>query len=112
MWTPPSWPYIEPLKDSQADLLQMRNALSSPRRVAMRRSMKWPKLVAEIVEDTSLLVEQAFKRAEELNKANPGLDITWREIASLPTPDGVTVTLDSGEEPEPGPSKKGTADAT
>ena len=111
-WTPPAWPYIEPLKDSQADLLQMRNALSSPRRVANRRSMKWPKLVTEIVEDTSLLVEAAFVRAEELNAKYPGLDITWREIASLPTPDGVTIALDSGgEEPEPADGKKEPANA-
>ena len=113
-WTPPAWPYIEPLKDSQAALLQMRNALSSPRRVAKRSSMKWPKLVVEIVEDTSLLIETAYIRAEELNKKYSGLNITWREIASLPTPDGVSIVVTDEAplgEPTGGAKKEDKANA-
>lgn len=98
-WHPPTWPYIEPLKDAQADLLRVRNAQTSPRRFASSRGMDWPKLIDEIVEDTSLLVEQAHTRALELNKKYPGLNISWREIASLPTPDGVTIALAPEEEP-------------
>ena len=111
-WRPPDWPYIEPLKDAQADLLMVRNALTSPRRLQADRSRDWPTLVPEIVEDTSMLVEAAHIRAMELNKKYPDLNITWREIASLPTPDGVTITLDDAEEPEPQPNQGGQSNAS
>jgi capsid protein len=91
-WALPAWPYIDPLKDAGADLLRVRNALISQRRRAAERNLDWEDLTAEIVEDNSLLIERAHQRAEELNAKYPALNVTWREVASLPTPDGVTVT--------------------
>ncbi len=94
-WNPPTWAYIEPLKDASADLLRVRNSLISHRRRCHERGMDWGDLSTEIVEDNALMIEKAYKKAEELNKAFKGLNVTWREVASLPTPDGVKVTVDS-----------------
>ena len=88
-----AWPYIEPTKDAAADLLRVRNALSSHRRVASERNVDWDDLSQEIVEDNAKLIEKAWLQAEQLKKDYPGLDVTWRDCASLPTPDGVKVTL-------------------
>lgn len=92
-WHPDAWAYIEPNKDAAADLLQTRNLMLSQRRRAMRLGMQFKPLVREIVEDNAHIIVEAHKKATELNRAYPELKITWREIACLPTPDGVTATL-------------------
>lgn len=95
-WQPPTWPYIEPLKDASADLLRTRNALISQRRRCGERGMQWSTLSTEIVEDNALLIRKAAEMAQTLNQEFPGLGVTWREVACLPTPDGVKVSLDAG----------------
>jgi lambda family phage portal protein len=92
-FNPPSWPYIEPLKDAAADLLRIRNTLISQRRRCGERGMDWDELSTEIVDDNAMIIRKAQKKAEELNAEFPGLGVTWRELASLPTPDGVNVKL-------------------
>ncbi len=111
-FNPPSWPYIEPLKDAAADLLRTRNALISHRRRAHERGMDWDDLSTEIVEDNAQLIRKAHEKATELNNAHEGLSVTWREVASLPTPDGVKVTVaaDSAESPAQPKPKKGATD--
>ncbi len=91
----PTWPYVEPLKDASADLLETRNALISQRRRCAKRNIDWDDLVTEIVEDNAKLIVAAQKKADALNKEFPGLNITWRELACLPTPDGMSVSLAS-----------------
>jgi lambda family phage portal protein len=97
-WHPPGWQYIEPLKDASADLLRVRNALTSQRRRCAERGMDWEDVAREIVEDNSRLIALAFRKAERLNQRFPGLNVTWREVACLPTPDGLTVSVSAGEE--------------
>lgn len=113
-WHPDAWAYIEPNKDAAADLLQTRNLMLSQRRRAMRLGMQFKPLVREIIEDNAHIIEQAHLKAEELNKKYPGkLSIGWREIACLPTPDGVSAKLvpesDKPEETEPASDKKEAA---
>jgi capsid protein len=98
-WAFPAWPYIDPLKDAGADLLRTRNGLISHRRRAAERNLDWEDLTAEIVEDNALLIQRAHEKAEQLNADHPGLNVTWREVSSLPTPDGVTVTVGTGDTP-------------
>jgi lambda family phage portal protein len=100
----PGWPYIEPLKDRAAELLGVRNALTSHRRRCSERGTDWNDLSKEIVEDNAELISKAFLKAEELNKKHPGLGVSWREIAMLPTPDGVTVTIAPDEPPAEKPA--------
>ncbi|HUX02797.1 MAG TPA: phage portal protein [Phycisphaerae bacterium] len=92
---PPDWPYIEPMKDAAADLLMVRNALTSQRRRAANRGMDWEDLGTEIVEDNAGLIVKAHRKAQEImaDPQNKGLEVTWREVASLPTPDGLKVNI-------------------
>jgi len=99
-WNPPTWPYIQPLQDATADLVRTRNALISQRRRCAERGMEWTDLSSEIVEDNAELIEKAFVKATELNQKYPDLNVTWREIASLPTADGINISL-SNQQPEP-----------
>lgn len=90
---PPSWPYIEPLKDASADLLQVRNGMLSHRRRCAKRGLNWEEVSAEIVADNALLIRKAEEAAQKLN-LELNLNLSWRELAMLPTPDGVTVTTE------------------
>jgi len=101
-WNPPRWPYIEPLKDASADLLRLRNGLSSPRRVHAEHGDNFYDILDEIVADNGTSIRRAIKEAAAINVENPGLEtpVHWREVISLPTPDGVTVTV-APDKPEP-----------
>lgn len=97
-WHPPEWKYIEPLKDASADLLRCRNALISHRRRCNERGLDWNDLSTEIVDDNAMLIRKAKQKADELNKEFPDLSVTWREVASLPTPDGVKIGIEAHSE--------------
>jgi capsid protein len=97
-FTPPTWPYIEPLKDAGADLLRMRNALTSPRRLHASRSLDWDRVSTEIVEDNALAIRKAKNEAEKVNaEFADGNPVHWRELISLPTPDGVKIQLNAAD---------------
>jgi capsid protein len=107
-WNPPRWPYIEPLKDASADLLRLRNGLSSPRRVHAEHGDNFYEIVDELLTDNVHAIRNAKTRAAEINKEfDDGQPVHWREVISLPTPDGVTVsvTADDGQQDQP-PTKK------
>jgi len=93
-WQAPTWPYIEPLKDASADLLRVRNGLISPRRLHAERGREWEEIARELVEDNAMAIAGAMKAAAALNATAPeGQQVHWRELLSLPTPDGVSVKL-------------------
>lgn len=99
-FNPPTWAYIEPMKDAGADLLQQRNALNSPRRVQAARGRDWQDVLTEIVDDNFAALAYAFEQAVVFNDRFGEAQgrFGWaavhpRELISLPTPDGVTVTI-------------------
>lgn len=96
-WNPPSWPYLEPLTDASGDLLQQRNGLNSPRRIQANRGREWGVVAAEIVDDNALAIELAIKKSIEINSRYQatlgGNAVHWRELISLPTPDGINVSV-------------------
>jgi capsid protein len=94
-WNKPTWPYIQPLQDASADLLETRNAMKSQRRRCAERNMDWDDLSTEIVDDNALAIAKAKTKARELNAdiEDESERIHWRELISLPTPDGVSVAL-------------------
>jgi len=103
-WHAPRWPYVQPLQDASADLLEVRNGLNSHRRRAAERSIDWDDLSTEIVEDNALAITKAKMRARDMNAdlKDESERVHWRELISLPTPDGVTVqysTSDDVDEP-------------
>lgn len=109
-WNPPTWPYIEPMNDAAADLLRDRNGLISKRRLHAERGRDWEELAVEIVEDNAYAIERAKERAKKINEAHDDdQPVHWRELLSLPTPDGVTVSLAPKSEQAPAqmpPGKK------
>lgn len=92
-WNPPSFAYLEPLTDASADLLQVRNGLNSPRRIQAARGRDWDVVSTEMVDDNGLAIEKAWNKAQCLMNRCPGLQVSWRECISLPTPDGITVSV-------------------
>jgi hypothetical protein len=112
VWNPRGWPYIEPLKDTQTDLLRVRNALISQRRRCNERGLDWPTLYREICEDNSAAIKLAMEFARKLNEGitDPSERVHWREVLSLPTPDGFAIqakVMESaqGDDPAPGASQ-------
>ena len=97
-WQPPAWSYIEPVKDATGDLLQLRGALTSPRRLHARRGNgDWQVLCNEMVEDFGYAIRRAKKEAMAINKEfDDGHPVHWRECVSLPTPEGIKITLNTG----------------
>ena len=80
----PTWRYIEPYKDAQADALRLESGLSSPRRVHAERGIDWDDLCVEIVDDHFKAIQYAKQRAIELNSGtDDGSPVTWRDL--LPT---------------------------
>jgi len=96
-WKTPTWPYIEPLKDASADLLRVRNALCSQRRRCGERNIDWDEEKTHIVADNASIISEAHAMAEALKKENTGLEVSWRELAALPTPDGINISVQPDE---------------
>lgn len=95
-WNLPAWAYIEPMSDAGADLLRERNLLISRRRRCAERGFSWADLSTEIVEDNVLILRKAYLAWQKLKQEFPDCDVTWREIVSLPTPDGIQLSLQPG----------------
>jgi hypothetical protein len=63
------------------------------------RGRDWADISTEIVEDNAMAISKAKLGAEKLNKnIKDGQPVHWRELLSLPTPDGVKVQL-TGDAP-------------
>lgn len=93
-WNLPTWSYIEPVADAEGDAVQLRNALTSPRRLHAARGNDWEELSEEIVDDNLYAIENAAKKADEFNKRNPSAPpLSWRDLISLPMPEGQTIAL-------------------
>lgn len=82
-WQPPTWPYIEPWKDADADRLRLESNLISPRRLYGERGYEWETIVDEIVADRAYLVRTAAAEAESIARQFPGVDVTWRDLARM-----------------------------
>lgn len=116
-FNPPTWPYIEPLKDAQADTLKGRENLLSYRRIMAAQGIDGEDHMTECVDDRAARALYSYQKAQELNAANPGLEVTWRELAGgefleSKVVNSIVAAREKGEnEPEPADSDKETADA-
>jgi lambda family phage portal protein len=99
-WNPPEWQYIEPLKDASAELLRSRNALISHRRLHAERGRDWDEVSTEIVEDNVKAIRKAVLAKQDLAGEFPDEVFHWREFLSLPTPDGISVSIGSESDSE------------
>jgi hypothetical protein len=93
-WNLPTWSYIEPVADAEGDAVQLRNALTSPRRLHAARGKDWEEISEEIVDDNLYAITNAAAKAAEFNAANPTSPaLSWRDLIALPMPEGQTLAL-------------------
>lgn len=97
VWHPAGWPYIEPTQDATGDLIQIRNLLTSPRRLDARRGIDHEDKLRECMEDRELAINMAQDTADRVNSRNKSREgwvvLTWRDIAQPPMPEGVNVNV-------------------
>jgi hypothetical protein len=93
-WNLPTWSYIEPVADAEGDAKQLRNALTSPRRMHAARGKDWETIAEEIISDNRYAIERAQRQADEINAAFPnGPLLTWRDLIALPMQEGATIAM-------------------
>ena len=118
VWHPAGWPYIQPVEDATGDLIQIRNHLTSPRRLAARRGMDYEVHLQECHEDYEIRINSAQDTADRLNVRNKSrkgwVQITWRDVDQPPMPEGVNVNVGTGADlgAEPDESKATGAPST
>jgi lambda family phage portal protein len=96
-WHLPGWPYIEPIKDAAGDLLLLKNVMTSPRRYHASRGQEWSDVYSEAINDNGQAIRAAMKEAIAINANAPaGQEVHWRELLSLPAPDGLTLSINTG----------------
>lgn len=91
-WQAAGWPYIEPVKDATDHLIRSRNAQTSRRRLSAEVGEDWEDVSAEICADNALLIRRAAETAAQLQN-DLGIDVTWRDVASLPTAEGIKISV-------------------
>jgi lambda family phage portal protein len=123
VWTPPSWPYIEPLKDRQARRVAEKFGQISPRRAAAETGADRWKLTDELIEDNLYVLEKALDAEASLAKKYPNSKNppTWRDVLDPwePAKGPVAGTVQSeandpmqaqpDQTPAKAPAKKGAA---
>jgi len=84
-WHPPTWRYIEPLKDAEADALRLEKGLSSPRRIHAERGVDWDDLFVEMVDDRVNAIRYAREQAAIVNAGVEDGDerVSWRELLGM-----------------------------
>lgn len=82
-WNPPSWPYIEPLKDRQANKVALETNQTSPRRQRSCEGEDWEEIAEEIPLDRGLLIRNAIREAEAINQEFTSASVDWREVAGF-----------------------------
>ena len=93
-WNLPTWSYIEPVADAQGDAEQLKNALTSPRRLHAARGKDWEEIAEESIADNAFAIQKAQTQAAAINAEFPnGPQITWRDLIALPMPAGTTMAM-------------------
>lgn len=106
-WNPPSWPYIDPTGDATADLIRESNLQTSPRRRARERGMEYADIARETVEDRAFVIRLAKQTAKAINDedgvtASDPDAVRWRDLAPLPNPERVQLSV-SSQSAQPAP---------
>ena len=96
-WHLPKWPYIQPLEDVTADLIEVRNVLNSPRRVMLRKGLEWDTIIDETVADNGYSIEKAMLEADRINELEVAKknewSIGWQEVLTRPLAEGFQMPL-------------------
>lgn len=81
-WHAPTWPYIDPLKDAQANQLRRNTLEQSPRGIAGELGRDHDDVVRETVEDNGLAISLAIEKAQEISDEH-GVSVNWRDVLFL-----------------------------
>lgn len=93
-WNLPTWSYIEPVADAEGDAVQLRNTLTSPRRLHAARGKDWEEVAEETIADNAYAIERAITQAKKINDLNTdGPRLSWRDLIALPMPEGTTLAM-------------------
>lgn len=93
-WNLPTWSYIEPVADAEGDATQLRNGLTSLRRLHAARGSDWDDMSEEIAEDIVNGYRKGAQKAEAFNAEFPNQpQLTYRDCMPLPMPEGQTLAL-------------------
>lgn len=98
-WRLPAWPYIEPMKDAQADDYVVTTLQDSRRRVMAKRGLQYEVVLPEIVADNTLAIVQAKQAAASINEQFPADDpVKWQEVLSLPLPKNISIAWSEADQ--------------
>jgi capsid protein len=105
----PLWPYMDPLKDTQADRASLESFTQSLSQVVSSRNGVWRDTSQSIASSNAMLIAACIEAAKELSKN--GVEVTWRDVLSisresLQTDGATSVMDDESENNAPLPPKK------
>lgn len=105
-WNPPSWPYIEPLKDALGDNEAVAGLQISRRRQQANRGRDWQTIAKELVDDNRFIIVQAIEAANLINQKFSNLQSPpdWRELLN-PVPAAPAQGLIAAEMASPSSSQ-------
>jgi len=107
-WTGPTWPYVEPKTDAEADEIRRQNWQASPRQIVGERGYRWEQIVQETVEDYAALIRRAAEAAATLRDETDE-EVTWRDLLGLGLVAKGAAPPTSGVPREPGEGGDGGA---
>jgi capsid protein len=95
---PPSWEYLDPLKDAQADTQIIDRGLNTRRARLGANGLNIEEVDRDIIEDNTRLLVAALTAAGTINTQFDDADITWRDVLNPWQRDTAPI---GGPEPEP-----------
>lgn len=108
-WAMPSWPYVDPLKDIQADQLRVTSLLGSPRAVLAERGLEWETSIDETVSDNEYAIVKAIEASKRIEQKH-GVFVHWSQVLRLIEGELIRSEKDVGsageDNPGGGPARK------
>lgn len=95
-WALPSWPYVDPLKDIQADMLRVTSLLGSPRAVLAERGIEWETSIDQTVHDNAYAIDKAIAASKAIEQKH-GVAVHWSQILRLIEGELIRTERDQGD---------------
>lgn len=103
-WTAPSWPYIQPLHDAEADSLRLENLLASPTLIHAENGRDYEDVLKESIRDNGRAIIKAIRAQQKILKLT-GVEVHWRDVLNRRLPgqwQGFVDTSDDEQKQSPG----------
>ena len=99
-WNRPQFKYVEPLKDTTADALQLGTMMTSPVEFQGSKGRDWNEFYPEVVDAYGDAIEAACERVEKINNKYKFANVVWRDVLPIPVAKGLKITVMTGDDPE------------